>query len=78
MPFKQDEFIKGLIISGVGAYAIYQSYLLPCNITPNPAIGLTQEIAKITCYASNPLAIIISIAGAALLFAGITKMVQNI
>lgn len=81
---KQDEVLKGAGISILGAYGIYWTMTQPCTVNLTQQIygqtvqTIPQDLARLVCLSTDPkLLIILTIASAAL-FAGVTKVVQNV
>lgn len=78
MVFKQEEVIKGAIVTGIGIFGINWAFSQPCNISANPSLGLTQELAQLLCLSADPKITIVLMVASAAIFAGITKIIQNL
>ncbi len=78
VPNTKDAVLKGIAITIAGGYGLYWVYNQPCNIAPNPMIGLTQEMTRLMCLSVDLKLTLIMIVASAALFAGITKVVQNL
>ena len=74
----QNDLFKGLAISGLGGYGLFWVFNQPCNVAANPMLGLTTEMARLVCLSSDAKLTIVMIIASAALFAGISRVIQNI